>query len=95
MLTLPCGDTTTPTSGPAPWLRRCVHLGITHVIIGMAGQGLSQNIWPKELTPKWIQVVDDQHHGYSHFTANATTLVFQYVRNVDEAVGDYFVLTKP
>ena len=73
----------------------CTEKGITHVVIGMGGQGLSTNIWPKALTPKWIQVVDDQHHGYSHFTANATALTFEYIRNVDEGVGDHFVLTKP
>ena len=73
----------------------CTEKGITHVVIGMGGQGLSTNIWPKALTPKWIQVVDDHHHGFSEFTANASTLTFQYIRNVDEGVGDYFVLNKP
>ena len=73
----------------------CTEKGVTHVVIGMGGQGLSTNIWPKALTPKWIQVVDDHHHGFSEFTANASTLTFQYIRNVDEGVGDYFVLNKP
>ena len=75
--------------------KMCTEKGVTHVVIGMGGQGLSTNIWPKALTPKWIQVVDDHHHGFSEFTANASTLTFQYIRNVDEGVGDYFVLNKP
>ena len=65
--------------------------GITHVIIGMAGQELSQNL--ESPTPSWIVVADDQHFGYSRFMANATTLSFEYVRN-DGAIPDSFQLKK-
>lgn len=63
--------------------------GITHVIIGMAGQSLSQNLRPQ--TPAWIKVADDRHYGYSRFVANSTTLLFEYMRN-DGAVPDSFQL---
>ena len=65
--------------------------GITHVIIGMAGQELSQNL--KSPAPSWIVVADDQHFGYSRFMANSTVLSFEYVRN-DGAIPDSFQLKK-
>ena len=63
--------------------------GIPHVVIGMAGQSLSQNLKP--LTPSWIKMVDDHHFGYSRFVANSTTLFFEYVRN-DGTIPDSFYL---
>lgn len=63
--------------------------GVTHVIIGMAGQGLSKNI--QQQPPSWLVKIDDQHYGYSRFTANSTILVFEYVRN-DGTIADYFQL---
>ena len=63
--------------------------GITHVIIGMAGQSLSQNLKPQ--APSWIVMADDKHFGYSRFTANSTTLLFEYVRN-DGTIADSFQL---
>ena len=35
-----------------------------------------------------------QHYGYSRITTNATTLVFEYVRNDDNKVHDSIVLKK-
>ena len=35
-----------------------------------------------------------QHWGFSRFTANATTLVFEYVRDDDGQVHDTVVFTK-
>ena len=65
--------------------------GITHVVIGMAGQDLSHNL--KSPAPSWIVVVDDQHFGYSRFVANSTVLSFEYLRN-DGAIPDTFQLLK-
>ena len=63
--------------------------GVPHVIIGMAGQSLSQNLAPQ--APSWIKMADDHHFGYSRFVANATSLFFEYVRN-DGTVPDSFNL---
>ena len=64
--------------------------GVPHVIIGMAGQSLSQNLRP--LTPTWIKMADDKHFGYSRFVVNSTMLFFEYVRN-DGTVPDNFHLS--
>ena len=72
----------------------CTSQGVTHVVIGMGGQGLSHNILPKLLKPSWDVVVDDQHYGYSRFTANATSLVFEFVRDSDGQVHDSFLLKR-
>jgi hypothetical protein len=72
----------------------CTEQGVTHVVIGMGGQGLSHNILPKVLKPSWDVVVDDQHWGYSRFTANATSLLFEFVRDSDAQVHDLFVLKR-
>ena len=63
--------------------------GVTHVVIGMAGQSLSQNLKPQ--TPSWIKMADDKHFGYSRFVANTTMLFFEYVRN-DGSIPDSFQL---
>ena len=65
--------------------------GIPHVIIGMAGQGLSHNLQTPK--PSWIVIADDQHFGYSRATANSSVLVFEYVRN-DGVIPDTFELLK-
>ena len=70
----------------------CVVGGVTHVVIGMAGQGLSKDI--KKVKPVWTVVLDDQHYGYTHFTADETALLFEYVRNDDGKVHDSFTLKK-
>jgi len=71
---------------------QCVDGATTHIVIGMGGQGLSQNLRP--VKPAWIVTVDDQHWGYSRFTVNATALVFEYVRDDDGEVHDTAVLKK-
>jgi hypothetical protein len=62
-----------------------------HVVIGMAGMGLSQNL--ETVKPKWIQYVDDQEYGYTRFWANATTFRMHYYGN-DSGLKDQFILHK-
>jgi len=50
-----------------------------HVVIGMAGCGLSQNL--EDQLPFYFEKVDDQHYGFSRIFTNSTTLHFQYFTN--------------
>eukprot|EP00731_Ephydatia_muelleri_P019794 Em0012g619a len=59
--------------------RVCTEGGTVHIVVGTGGQSLSQNLEP--IKPKWLDFYDIQHWGFSRFTANATTLVFEYVRD--------------
>eukprot|EP00731_Ephydatia_muelleri_P019790 Em0012g615a len=72
--------------------RVCTEGGTVHIVVGTGGQSLSQNLEP--IKPKWLDFYDIQHWGFSRFTANATTLVFEYVRDDDGQVHDSIVLTK-
>ncbi|XP_064404192.1 uncharacterized protein LOC135349586 [Halichondria panicea] len=70
----------------------CTEGATTHVVIGMGGQGLSKNI--HLIKPAYMEVVDVDHWGYSWFSANATTLLFQFVRDSDGKIHDQLVLHK-
>ena len=71
---------------------KCTPGAPIHAVIGMAGQGLSKNI--ELVTPDWIEYIDVEHYGYSRITTNASTLVFEYVRDDDGKVHDSIVLQK-
>lgn len=64
----------------------------THVVIGMAGQSLSQNL--EKIRPSYFEVVDDQHYGYTRIFADALSLKMEFVRNLDGGVHDTLKLTK-
>jgi len=63
-----------------------------HVVIGMAGQGLSQNL--ETQPPNWIEFVNDQVYGYSRLELNATTLHLQFFQNQDRKLLDEFFIFK-
>eukprot|EP00731_Ephydatia_muelleri_P012123 Em0006g1017a len=67
--------------------------GTTHVVVGMAGRTLHNNILPSSM-PSWLVYYDLQNYGYSRMNINMTHLVFQYVHNYDNKVYDSFVLKK-
>ena len=72
-------------------METCTSDGITHIVVGTAGQTL-MNFSPN--TPSWIAVEDKEHFGYSRFTSNATSLEFQFIRDSDGQVHDSFTLKK-
>lgn len=63
-----------------------------HVVIGMAGMGLSQNLVTP--APAWIHYVDDQEYGYTTLFANSTSLHMRYFSNT-AGLRDDFWLSKP
>ena len=64
--------------------------GTTHVVIGMGGAHLSQGIM--SMTPKWIEFQDHQFWGYSSIKTTSDQLEFQFIRDTDGVVFDYFML---
>jgi hypothetical protein len=62
-----------------------------HVVIGMAGMGLSQNL--EDPKPGWLQYVDDQEYGYSLIDTTAKTLHMRYYNNNND-LKDQFTLRK-
>ena len=70
---------------------KCQEGGITHVIIGMAGKGLSHlNL----LKPSWVKHIDNKHYGLARFDANKASLTFEFVHDEDGAVHDSFILQR-
>jgi len=61
-----------------------------HVIIGMAGQSLTQNLEDK--LPPWMVIVDNQEYGYSRIFTNESTLHFQYFSNYGNVLRDEFYI---
>jgi hypothetical protein len=63
-----------------------------HVVIGMAGMGLSTNI--KAEKPDWIEFVDVKEYGYSRVHSTPTTLHMEFVSDINGAIKDQFTLSK-
>ena len=70
--------------------QRCVPDGITHVLIGMAGQDLDNGTYSGA---EW-SIYHDQEFGYTQLWANQTYLHFTYYHNIDDALADQFTLQK-
>jgi hypothetical protein len=70
--------------------QKCVKDGITHVLIGMAGQDITYHPYS---TTDWSQY-HDQQYGYATIYANKTYLHFIYYHNSDDKIADQFVLQK-
>ena len=70
---------------------KCSTDGITHIVVGSGGQEL-MDFSPE--TPEWIVVEDNKHFGYSRFTVNSTSLVFEFIRDDDGQVHDTFTINK-
>jgi len=62
-----------------------------HVVIGMAGMGLSQNL--ESTPPSWLIYVDDDNYGYTTLRANSTQIHFQYFTNSND-LHDEFTLRR-
>jgi len=63
-----------------------------HVVIGMAGQGLSANIQSK--VPDWIVYVNVKEYGYTRVHTTQTTLSMEFVSNNGYVIRDSFTLHK-
>eukprot|EP01116_Phalansterium_solitarium_P017202 TRINITY_DN4173_c0_g1_i1.p1 TRINITY_DN4173_c0_g1~~TRINITY_DN4173_c0_g1_i1.p1 ORF type:complete len:586 (-),score=221.07 TRINITY_DN4173_c0_g1_i1:325-2025(-) len=74
-----CIAPSSPTAYAAP----------VHVVIGMAGMGLTQNL--EVQPPSWLQIADDQEWGYSTIYANATALHMQFFSNVAGLRDDFWL----
>jgi len=73
---------------------KCDNVSTVHAIVGMGGQYLGIKNYYESTTPPWIEVLDYKHYGFSRVSANATTLVLEFVWNDDAAVHDTMVLTQ-
>ncbi|CAF3761640.1 unnamed protein product [Adineta steineri] len=69
---------------------RCIDDGITHLLIGMAGQDLDSGPYSGA---EW-SLYHDQQFGYTTIFANQTYLHFNYYHNNDDAIADQFTLHK-
>ncbi|CAF3354251.1 unnamed protein product [Rotaria sp. Silwood2] len=69
---------------------KCVHDGIVHVLVGMAGHNLDIDTYTGE---KW-SLYHDHQFGYTRISTNKTYLRFTYHRTVDDTILDQFELTK-
>ncbi|CAF4388815.1 unnamed protein product, partial [Adineta steineri] len=69
---------------------RCISDGITHVLIGMAGQDIDSG----EYSGAEWSMYYDQEYGYTQLWANRTYFHFTYYHNDNDALIDQFVLTK-
>ena len=69
---------------------KCVSDGITHVLIGMAGQGLE---YDKYRPVEWSKY-HDLAYGYTTIYANQTHLHFTYYHDSDDQIADEFDLHK-
>lgn len=60
-----------------------------HVVIGMAGMGLSQNIEDK--LPVWSVVINDQEYGYTRIFTNETSFHFQFYSNSKGLLDEFWM----
>lgn len=66
--------------------------GPVHMVIGMAGMGLSQNIQAQQ--PHWFIKVDDQEYGYTRWQVTSHKLSVQFISDIDGGIRDSYTLTK-
>jgi len=69
----------------------CTKGGTVHVVIGMAGMGLSTNI--QAPAPSWLQYMDDKEYGYTRLFITKKSLQMQFF-NEERTLRDDFTLTK-
>jgi hypothetical protein len=70
---------------------KCTKGATVHVVIGMAGQSLTQNI--EDQKPDWFVIVDDKEYGYTLINTTANSLHMQYFNN-ENTLKDQFTLEK-
>jgi hypothetical protein len=69
---------------------KCVSDGVTHILIGMAGQDLDAGKYSSAAWSKY----HDQQFGYTTIFANQTYLQFSYHHDTDDQIVDQFDLRK-
>ena len=74
----------------AMYQEKCVRDGITHVLIGMAGQDLTLHPYAAK---NWSMYHDEQY-GYTTIFVNRTHLHLNYHHNSDNQIADQFILEK-
>jgi len=63
-----------------------------HLVLGMAGAGLSQNI--QDTPPDWAVVVNDQQYGYSSWHVTPTKISMRAFNDKDGTLLDHFTIDK-
>jgi hypothetical protein len=66
----------------------CTPGATVHVVIGMAGMGLSTNIQPTP--PSWLQYIDDKEYGYSRLFISRSSLHMQFLISGRAAADTFF-----
>jgi hypothetical protein len=70
---------------------KCVDNATVHVVIGMAGMGLSKNLEP---TPPVWSLVQDLAYGFSEIHATRKELKMRYFRNTGELKDEFSLHSK-
>ncbi|CAM9341268.1 unnamed protein product [Ectocarpus sp. 12 AP-2014] len=69
------------------------YIAPVHVVMGMAGMGLSQNmVSPK---PEWVEYATDREFGLGMIVADSSKLQLSFILDADGQVGDEVVLVRP
>eukprot|EP00698_Gefionella_okellyi_P012731 TRINITY_DN3448_c0_g1_i1.p1 TRINITY_DN3448_c0_g1~~TRINITY_DN3448_c0_g1_i1.p1 ORF type:complete len:576 (+),score=64.75 TRINITY_DN3448_c0_g1_i1:121-1728(+) len=63
-----------------------------HIVIGMAGMGLSTNIEAKQ--PEWFKFIDDREYGYTRWSVSEHELTIEFLSDVDGQLRDTYTLKK-
>ncbi|CAM9954384.1 unnamed protein product [Hapterophycus canaliculatus] len=64
-----------------------------HVVLGMAGMGLSQNMVSP--SPEWVEYATDREFGLGMIVADSSKLQLSFLLDTDGQVGDEVVLVRP
>lgn len=64
-----------------------------HVVLGMAGMGLSQNMVSP--SPEWVEYATDREFGLGMIVADSSKLQLSFLLDGDGQVGDEVVLVRP
>lgn len=64
-----------------------------HVVMGMAGMGLSQNMVSP--SPEWVEYATDREFGLGMIVADSSKLQLSFLMDGDGQVGDEVVLVRP
>ncbi|CAM9187858.1 unnamed protein product [Ectocarpus fasciculatus] len=64
-----------------------------HVVMGMAGMGLSQNMVSPR--PEWVEYSTDREFGLGMIVADSSKLELSFILDADGQVGDEVVLARP
>ena len=65
---------------------------MTHIVNGMAGNIKSHSKLSERDSVVITAVFDEEHHGFSKLTINASAATWQFIRGQDGSVGDIATL---